>query len=75
MLERHVCLSAPLRVVVIVLSALGLLGLGIVVAMGALRSEGARRSEDAPAGPAMADIPPMDRQVPGRIETATFAMG
>jgi hypothetical protein len=52
MWERRVRL-ATLRVVVIVLSALGLLVLGIALATGALRGEAAHWNEDSLAEPAI----------------------
>ena len=68
-------LTPVLRVALIAVSALGLLGLGFVLATGALRGEAAGQTEDAPGEPDVADTPPMDRDVPDRVETATFAMG
>lgn len=68
-------LTSLLRVALIVVSALGLLGLGIVLASGAMRGEAAGPRGDAPEEPGVADIPPMDREAPENVETATFALG
>lgn len=79
MLDRLVHLAPALRVTLIAVSVLGLLGLGVVFAAGGLRGEAARAKEGAATDPVAAGraaaIPPMDREAPERIETATFAMG
>lgn len=75
MLQRRVRFLHVLRAVMVALSVLGLLAMGIVLAIGALRGETARRAGESVAEPAGANIPPMDRQTPEDVETATFALG
>jgi len=74
MLDRLGHLTPALRVTLIAVSALGLLGLGVVLATGSLRGEATRAKGGVAAQPA-AGIPPMDREAPEGIETATFALG
>jgi hypothetical protein len=75
MFDRFAHLAPMLRVGLVALSALGLAGLVIVLATGVMRGEATRPSENAPVKPDTVGIPPMDRDVPVRMETATFAMG
>jgi len=75
MVDRWMHLDPMLRVAVIVLSSLGLLVLGIVVGTGAMKGEATQAAGDALAEADATDIPPMDRHMPERIETATFALG
>lgn len=75
MWHRITYLTPLLRVALIVVSALGLLGLGIVLVSGGMRGEAAAPKEDASDEPRVADIPPMDREAPENVETATFALG
>lgn len=59
----------------IAVAALGLVALGIVMAAAAMRGNSAGRTSDSLDAPRTADIPPMDRETPDRVETATFALG
>lgn len=68
-------LSPLLRVALVVFSSLGLLAAGFVLATGALRGEAANPDKGVSGEPGAAQIPPMDRETPERVETATFALG
>lgn len=69
MFERLMHLAPVVRIGLVALAALGVVAAGAVLAAGAPRGAVTRNA------PAEVAIPPMDRVVPARVETATLALG
>lgn len=75
MLDRLAHLTPVVRIAIVAVSAFGLLALGVMLATGATRGDAVPAEDEPPVPLDDADVPPMDRELPERIETATFAMG